>query len=253
MIAHRGNNKEALENSFEAFDLALACGAHRVELDIHMSLDKTVYVCHDALTNRVSMEVLNIQESHSEKISGIHLLNGQKVPTLSEVLERYLDRIELNIEIKGHDPSLADEAAKLVIRHADRDRVIFSCFHPQPLLFLRDNYPNLKRAVLIGDHLLHWPFLSYASPQIFMQSVRTNIIHPRADQINERFMDQAKARNWTVYAWSSMQGEESDREGLWSALSGLGVDGLCTNYPRELITWLKEAKNYEDIIRKPIH
>ena len=47
VIAHRGANRKALENSFEAFNLAIKDGADRLELDIHLSKDKQLFVMHD--------------------------------------------------------------------------------------------------------------------------------------------------------------------------------------------------------------
>ena len=60
-------------------------------------------------------------------------------------------------------------------------------------------------------------------------------------------MDQARMRGWEVNAWVPMIGEEEDREGLWSVLQTLGIDGLCTNYPRQLKEWLSEAQGDYDL------
>ena len=47
VIAHRGNNREAPENSREAFQKSVSCGAHRIELDLQWTRDQKIVVFHD--------------------------------------------------------------------------------------------------------------------------------------------------------------------------------------------------------------
>src|ERR1043165_8826998 len=80
--------------------------------------------------------------------------------------------------------------------------------------------------------------LATLAPQVFLEKIGTNILHPHMGLVNENLMDQARARGWTVYAWAPMVGEEEDREGTWAALKTFGLHGLCTNYPRQFKRWL---------------
>ncbi len=47
VIAHRGANKEALENSWTAFAKAIDAGATRIELDVQLSRDGHAVIMHD--------------------------------------------------------------------------------------------------------------------------------------------------------------------------------------------------------------
>jgi glycerophosphoryl diester phosphodiesterase len=70
------------------------------------------------------------------------------------------------------------------------------------------------------------------------------------DLVTEKVMDQARARGWQVYTWAPMVGEDRDRESWWVTLKSLGVDGHCTNYPREFRSWLESLENYQTRVKE---
>lgn len=245
VIAHRGANKEALENSWSAFELAIACGAARIELDVQLSRDGHAVVLHDDELLRTLGVPGRISTSDRRDLAKLKLRNGEPLPFLDQVIERLLPRIELNIEIKGPSEALAAEVARLVDPDRRRDAVIVSSFCAEPLLWLRRHNPDIQRACLWSADTFQWPLFATLAPQVFLDRIGTKILHPHMGLVTENLMDQARARGWTVFAWAPMVGEERDREGSWAALRTYGVHGLCTNYPRQLRHWLEEAANDE--------
>ncbi len=245
VIAHRGNNKEALENSFTAYDLAVDCGAVRIELDVQMTRDGHPVINHDDHLGHTTGQNLSCSQLDRADFHRVQLLNGESVPFLDQVLERYLPKIELNIEIKGNRRDSAEAVVRLLKQNHYRERVIVSSFCPEPLLCMMEKASDIKRACLVGDDELPWPFFSHMAPLNFMTMVNASILHPRFTQVSESMMDQARARRWKVYTWATMVGEDSSKEAHWVYLKSLGVDGHCTNYPREMILWLQESESYE--------
>jgi glycerophosphoryl diester phosphodiesterase len=249
VIAHRGNNKESLENSYAAFNLAVSCGAVRIELDVQMTKDGHGVINHDDHLIHTTGKNLFCSQLDKKDFSKIKLLNGEAVPFLDDVIEQFLPKIELNLEIKGNGIEPSKKIIQLLEKNTHRDKVIVSSFCLDPLLYIKNNAPDIQRACLVGDDALPWPFFSHLSPLNFMNDVAATIIHPRFDMIGESFMDQARSRGWQVYTWATMIGEDIARESVWTVLSSLGVDGHCTNYPRELILWLKESNLYDSKIK----
>ena len=241
VIAHRGANREAIENSWSAFELAIEGGATRIELDVQLSKDGDACIFHDDDLGRMLGTTALISEMNRHEIEQLKLPNGEPIPFLDQVIQRLLPRVEINVEIKGPREALSERVADLLHKNPNADRVIISSFHAEPLIWLKNHCPQLKRACLLGSDTFSWPFFSVMSPQVFMDQVATKIAHPHVDWVTENFMDQARARGWLVFPWVSMAGEEMEREGLWTALKTFGVDGLCTNYPRQLKSWLEEA------------
>ena len=54
LIAHRGANRVAPENTLKAFSKAIEFGADYIEFDIHRSKDGEIVVMHDADTFRTT-------------------------------------------------------------------------------------------------------------------------------------------------------------------------------------------------------
>lgn len=238
VIAHRGANKEAFENSWEAYERAIAVGADRIELDVHLTKEGDLVIYHDFTPKTLNGITAPFSALSTKDIRKFKLPNGEAMPFLDEVCERLLPRIELNIEIKGRSTELADRVGRLSMGQSLRDKIIVSCFNREPLEHLAQHFPEIKRACLLGADNLGWPYFAHYAPGVFLDLAHTNILHPQLSLITPNLMDQAKARGWVVYGWSPMVGEDQDREGIWSMLKTLEVDGFCTNYPRELRNWL---------------
>lgn len=244
VIAHRGANKEAFENSYSAFDKAVEAGADRIELDVQLTSDDELVVVHDDLLAHATGENRRVSTSTRADIAKLKLRNGEAIPFLADVIDRYLPQIELNIEIKPPSAQAAEMVARLIKGRSDADKVIVSSFLPEPLLHLADHHPFVKIACLWGD-VFRWRDCAFFAPVNFMARCRTKIFHPWTSYLTENVMDQARARGWIVYPWVGMKGEDRDKEDLWTYLTALGVDGLCTNHPRELRQWLKRREEHD--------
>jgi len=246
VIAHRGNNKEAFENSFSAYERSVSCGADRIELDVVLTKDGHAVINHDDHLIHATGKSLFCSHLSRSELAGLKQRSGEPIPFLDEVVERFLGRIELNIEIKGNLAESGRAVAAIIGKHAMRERILVSSFFPESLIYLRNHCPDIKRACLTGDDELPWPYFSHLAILNFMNLTSSTIVHPRMGQVTEAFMDQCKMRNWKVFTWSPMNGEEVAREASWILLKTLDVDGHCTNYPREFLQWLKTQKSLDD-------
>ncbi|MEY4630215.1 MAG: hypothetical protein RIQ81_335 [Pseudomonadota bacterium] len=253
VIAHRGANREALENSRAAYDLCLAGGATRIELDVQLSRDGHAVINHDDLLGHTIAPEHSgghISRMTRRELSRVRLANGEPLPFLDEIVDEFADRIELNIEIKGRSEQLAAEVAQVCRKHGRLDPFVISSFESEPLVYLKEHHPKLLRACLWGSDNLSGRNFSRFAPPVFMAMAGAHIFHPVADWIDENLMDQARARGWLVYGWVPMAGETTGREALWNYLAAIGVDGLCTNYPREMNEWIRGVEHDHERISK---
>ena len=243
VVAHRGANREAPENSWEAFQRSIDIGADRIELDVLLTADNHVVVMHDVDLVRTTGHAADVGKTTRQEIEKLKLPNGEAVPFLDQVLATgMLKDIELNIEMKGPDLALADGVMALLQGDQYRDKVIISSAEIEPMSHIADHCPDIKLACLHGRYFL-WPYFGHYAPQVFMQRVRSTVIHPHTSLVTEQFMDQARVRGWKVVPFCSFRSpEDYDRETLWSNMYMLGVDGLCTNYPRELKDWYQQVR-----------
>ena len=102
-IAHRGLwNEELTENGIPAFQNAID---HNVafELDIHLTKDNQLLVCHDSELYRTTGKKGIIEDLTLAEIKeNYRLHDGSSLPTLEEVLALTSERVPIIIELKAY-------------------------------------------------------------------------------------------------------------------------------------------------------
>jgi glycerophosphoryl diester phosphodiesterase len=118
LLGHRGAKSYALENTIEAFQLALQHGCDGFEFDVRLTVDQQAVICHDPKFNRIEI-------ARAERQS------LPELPTLEDVLELFADRAFLDIELKV--PGLERIALELLERFPCRRGCIVTSFLPEVL------------------------------------------------------------------------------------------------------------------------
>jgi glycerophosphoryl diester phosphodiesterase len=100
-IGHRGARGEKPENTLLGIRYALELGLDGVEIDVHLSKDEELIIIHDETLDRTTNGHGLITKSTIKEIKKLDAGLGEKVPTLSEVIDlmKEFDK-ELLIEMK---------------------------------------------------------------------------------------------------------------------------------------------------------
>lgn len=107
VACHRGDWRNWPENSLAAIESVIGMGADIVELDLKLTKDSVLVVCHDRTLNRTTTGKGLIAEIPYDSIQRCFLKSGHgvatshRMPTLREALELCKDRIVVNID-KGY-------------------------------------------------------------------------------------------------------------------------------------------------------
>ncbi len=154
IIAHRGGTVNYPENSLAAIDNAISMGVDVVELDIRLSKDGTIIVCHDASVERTTNEFGLIKDLTSDRLSTYNLLyNGkvtnQNLPTLEDVLSLVNKRVWLYIEIKEGSIPLEKELIRLLNQYGYIENVSVISFDYQSLKRLSEYNLNIDLRYLL--------------------------------------------------------------------------------------------------------
>jgi len=156
--AHRGlhdSENGIPENSMAAFRLAVENG-YGIELDIHLTKDGRLAVIHDSSLLRtagadVRVETLTAEELDQYRLEG----TDEKIPFLEEVLPLFEGKTPLVVElqVEGNAAALAKAACDLL----DQYKVDYciESFHPQAILWLKKNRPEICRGQLSQNFLKH--------------------------------------------------------------------------------------------------
>jgi len=215
IIAHRGDPSRALENSLEAFRLALSIPVDMIELDIRMSKDEVLYVMHDEKTGRTGDGDISIDRSLSADIAKVRLRNGEPVPTLDDVLHLVRGKAGLNIEIKSKGAGAVFAKHFFLYRYAGF--VLVSSFQEAEVRTASGVMLDLPVA-RIYDLFTHGQVAAYAGKGYRHVSLNRKTV-------TKGLIDALHERNVKAYVWTVDDEDEMRRLIDW------GVDGIYSNKP----------------------
>ncbi len=154
-IAHRGLwGAGVAENGLAAASAAIA-GGYGIECDVRLSRDGTVFVFHDADTERLTGEPGPLGERDARAIAALRLSGSDEpVPTLAELLALIAGRVPLLIEIKTD--RLADTAPLcLAVRRVlegYRGPVAVMGFNPEVSRWFATHAPRIVHGLVMTEH-----------------------------------------------------------------------------------------------------
>ncbi|HTG00565.1 MAG TPA: glycerophosphodiester phosphodiesterase [Nitrospirota bacterium] len=220
VIAHRGDSYNELENSMAAVRRALAYPVDMIEIDIRRSRDNSLFVMHDASTDRTAERSSTVERSFGREIAGIHLKNGEPVPTLTDVIKAVSGKTGLNIEIKS---SGAGHLLAEYLASSDyKGYVLVSSFKEEEVRAVRRMLPALPVS-MIFDMFTPKDLPVYSEQGYKIVSLRKTTATPQLVQACHELGIQ-------VYVWTVDAEEEMLKFIEWK------VDGIYSNRPGLLKT-----------------
>lgn len=225
VIGHRGAAALAPENTLRSFEAALALGVDQVETDVQVTADGYLVCIHDDTVDRTTNGVGPVSSFTLAEIKGFDAGEGERIPTLEEVLSEVRGRAILQIELKGEgtvEPTLQTlETARI-----RPDEVVLLCFDPMRLQRVRELRPDLPTCLLFGSAVADAPEQAGA---LGAQSLSI-----RFDCLSEEMSLRARERGLGVHVWTP-----NSRE-AFSSLLDAGIDGIATDHPDILLELLRE-------------
>ncbi len=104
VVAHRGDWRNAPENSLQAIENCIAMGVDMVEIDIRETKDGQLILMHDETIDRTTTGTGKVKELTWAYLQTLYLRDGigheihHKIPTLKEALELCKDNILVNLD-----------------------------------------------------------------------------------------------------------------------------------------------------------
>ena len=240
VFAHRGGCALGPENTIAAFDLGRAAGADGFELDVQLSADGVIVVCHDLTLDRTTGATGPLAARTAADLSrvdaGFHFVDasggfpfrerGVGVPALRAVLDRYRDML-LIIEMKENSAAMGRALADAVRDAGAVDRVCAAGYGQVALDAARAALPEMATSASMAEarlavyrSLARWPVgaASYQALQVPETAGRIGIVSPRF--IRHVHRAGRRLQVWTI-----------DEEPDMQRLLAWGVDGLISNRP----------------------
>ncbi|TDF92354.1 glycerophosphodiester phosphodiesterase [Paenibacillus piri] len=229
-IAHRGAKGMAPENTLAAFRLGLEQGCEGIELDIHLSADGELIVCHDATIDRTTHGKGAIRELTLSEIKSYDAgywfgeqFRGETVPTLGEVFDLVPASIMINVEVKDHvDEQIERKLVDFLRERGRLDNVVISSFDHKCVRRIKLLEPNSKIGLLYAFNLVE-PAAYACSFDVEVYS-----LHPHFKLVDSELVIKAGHHGIAVYPWTVNE----ERELL--DVTALGVSGIITDFPGRL-------------------
>ncbi len=229
ITAHRGDSLNYPENTILAFDSAVNKDADWIELDVQLTKDKEIVVCHDANLKRVAGVDKNIYDLSYEELSQINIKNNNddtnvKIPLLSDVFRWGLfNNVSFNVELKPYDDdlTLVKKVIELVKKYYLEDRVILSS----------NKYSILEEIKNVDDEVSTAYIMSLAYGDISKLDKADNF-SIEASSINKDLVKKLHNDGKEVFAWTV-----NARDSINKMLD-LNVDNIITDdvdYAKKLL------------------
>jgi glycerophosphoryl diester phosphodiesterase len=231
VIAHRGNHSDVPENTLEAFQKAIDCGADYVEVDVRTTSDGRFVVMHNATVDKMTNGTGVIKDLRFGDIKKLEIKNYRNdgitysVPSFEEVLQVCKGRIKIYLDFKDGD---VEKAFQLIKKYGmEKDVAVYI---NSEILYhqWRRVAPQLPLIASIPEEI----YINQVDS--FLNEKKINIID---NAYSKEMVDFLHQRNMLV--WLDVEGVDEGPD-IWRKALNLKVDGLQTDHPRRLIKYLKE-------------
>ncbi len=256
IIAHRGANKKAPQNTLPAFITAINEGTDGFETDVHLTKDGVPVICHNYTIDATSdgrgditaytldeLKKFDFGLYYSEEFRNTPLLTLDEFLEVTSESSCEIINIELKCPKDSNISRLVEATFRSVKKYGCLDRVIISSFSPEVLKTVKEIDARCKTAFLYPiSHPSVCRLVLY--PFFIVKKLGCEYIHPASLVTNKKIVDIAHALDIKVNVWTVNEKKTIEK------LLSMGVDGIITDKPletREIMNEYEQKKARENV------
>jgi len=240
IAAHRGYSGLYPENTMLAFQKAAEAGTDEIELDVQLSKDGRVVICHDESLERltgIKSLVRDLSFDDLVKLNTAQVVYGEKfghnpIPSLDEYFAWVKNTgIVTNIELKNglfYYEGLEEKTIALASRYGLENRIYFSSFNHVSLIKCKKLNPAIPCGVLIN--------MAAGNAGYFVKSNGLDFYHPDIKSLSDETAASCAGCGVGINVWTV-----NDMAGLLKA-QACGCRGIITNYPDICKAWINQSQ-----------
>ncbi len=252
VVAHRGDWRNAPENSLQAMQNCIDMGVDMVEIDIRETKDGHLVLMHDKTLDRTTTGKGLVKEWTLDSLKSLQLIDGlgvktqHKIPTLKEALELSKDEILVNLD-KSYD--IFDKCYRIIDETGTKDQVIIKGskrlaevekefgnyldkVHFMPIISL----PNSEASTIVDEYMT-----SGKTPVAFEFTVK----HDTISFVNEFAKIRKQGSSiWVNALWSHHNAGHDDERAvldptIYDWFTENDIDIIQTDRPKLLLDYLR--------------
>ena len=241
IIAHRGESFDAPENTIVAINMAYENGADAVEVDVRLTKDNQVVVIHDASTWRVSRKLRWISNTDLKVLKNLDVgkyknikYEGEKIPTLHEVLSTVPKGKKILIEIKSGRKIIPYLKNVINSSELESKQIEIISFKLTTLIEVRKQLPQLSVLWILSlDYYWIRKLFRPSINRIISKAIKYNVngLDLWAGQmLDNNAVKKIKSAELKLYTWTVNNSKKA------KSLFDMGVDGITTDRASVVIT-----------------
>ncbi|GAA3894452.1 glycerophosphodiester phosphodiesterase family protein [Leifsonia kafniensis] len=235
IAGHRGDRSAAPENTMPAFELALASDMDFVETDVQLTSDHVPVLFHDVTLERTTNGRGKVSDKTSAQIKKLDAgrwyareYAGTRIPTLDEFFTRLVDsdkKALVELKFSWSDDDLRN-VIDLIGQHGLSSRVVLQSFSIETLLNLQRVSPQFPRIMLVRE-LPANPVPMAERFGVIALATTAKAVAAQPDAVTR-----LHEAGFGIICYTL------NTEDTWAEVRQLGVDGIITDTPSDLDSWL---------------
>lgn len=253
IIAHRGANKRAPQNTLPAFQKALDMNTDGFETDVHLTKDGVPVICHNKTIDATSNGTGAIEDMTLEQLKSYDFgsymgleFKGTTLPTLEEFLQLAQGKNLkiLNIELKQEPDAARREklvrtTLEMVEKYGLSDILLISTFSTKILALIQEISPKTKTAYLYPQGYWQGYKVAYL-PIRLLKKLGCYAVHPHKICVRKGYVEAMHKAGIKVNVWTI--DESNDIKAMLEA----GVDGIITDCPDRVRALINALNGYPE-------
>lgn len=247
IIAHRGANRIAPQNTLPAFEYALEMGIDGFETDVHTTKDGVPVICHNYTIDETSDGKGKISELTLDELKSYDFgsyfsdkYKGTKIPTLEEFFTLCTSAGKelsiINIELKPivhNEEGIVAMTIDMAKRYGLFDKLLISSFERKLLLEAKTIDEKCKTAYLYPTMQRIKNQFNLPTAEI-IKAAGVDAVHPMHAFVNAKYVQKMHSMGIRVNPWTVNSGEK-----LIKMLEA-GVDSIITDMPDKANLYIKK-------------
>ena len=222
-LSHRGNSKEFIENSYEAFNSVVQMGYKYIETDLRMTLDREVIAFHDLDLKRLFGIDVQVNDLTFNEIANLFKEKNCKLLSLEDALKSFPDT-KFNIDLKEN--RVTKDSIDIVSNLDAFHRVCFASFNSRRTREVLNFNQDASVSMGLYDVAKFKFFKTYNKNIKFLQ---IPLVWNGIKVVTKNLTKKAHDKGLLVHVWTI------NNKKVMNDLINIGVNGIVTDEPKMLM------------------
>lgn len=223
IVGHRGVPMQEPENTLASFKRAIDMGVDWIEFDLRETKDGALVVIHDDTVDRTTNGHGKVSDMTFEEIERLDAGNGQKIPSLQQVIDLARNRVKMDMEIKQR--GIEDD----VVSAIEKNNVVGQCMVSSFMLDSLEKVKKLNLDIVTAAIMDKMPENVEACIDHLLHDVRADAVMISVKIATPPFVAELRRNAFKIGIWNA---DTPDQIEIYSAMR---PHFLCSNYPDRLL------------------